>query len=243
MMQQMQAYLRSLKEGRDLDVGTIRHVAGCLNWYSEVLQSGRARLRTWWLYCRFRNQLSVALRVLLLEDTQWWIAVLKVWSEGNVSEREYLIMSTEELLSQPNRIWVLQSDASGPHGFGYLQGGLNDENPEYFSKVWDTDYLFHSSHDGELQALKHFVEGTLIRDKFLVWISDSLAAVWSINKGRSHTLISLDTIEKILGGCDSKGLLLVGLWVPREYNQTADYLSHLSFVLNRSENQGSLSGL
>jgi hypothetical protein len=124
-----------------------------------------------------------------------------------------------------------------------VQGGLNEENPEYFSKVWDADYWFHSSHDGELQALKHFVEETLIRDKFLVWVSDSLAAVWSINKGRSHALISLETIERILGGCDSKGLLLVGLWVPREYNQTADYLSHLSFVLNRSEIQGSLSGL
>ena len=137
----------------------------------------------------------------------------------------------------------MQSDASGPHGFGYLQGALNDKNPEYYSAVWDTDYLFHSSHDGELQALKHFVEETFIREKFVVWVSDSLAAVWSINKGRSRALISLETVERILGNCDSKGLLLVGLWVPREYNQTADYLSHLAFVLNRSETKGRLTSL
>jgi len=207
------------------------------------LQSGRAHLRTWWLYCKFRNNLSLVLRLKLIEDTQWWISVLNTWSQAEVSNREYPIMSSSRLLNEADLIWVVQSDASGPHGFGYFWGSLDGDNPKYYSAQWDDQIGFGSSHDGELQALKHFVENTIIREKVLVWISDCLAAVWSINKGRSHAEISLATIERILEHCDRKGLQLLGLWVPREYNQLADYLSHFSFISNRSEVEGDLSRL
>jgi len=52
----------------------------------------------------------------------------------------------------------------------------------------------------------------------LIWVSDSLSAVWSVNKGRCHSPSGLQTLEEILGICDECGVQLVLLWVPREEN-------------------------
>ena len=46
MQMQLQEYLDCISCGKDLDGGTIRAVAGSLNWYSEVLQSGRMHIRS-----------------------------------------------------------------------------------------------------------------------------------------------------------------------------------------------------
>ena len=53
MWDQLSRSLAILKAGRDLDMGTIRHTAGRLGWYAEVLQSGRCRTKPWWDYTRF----------------------------------------------------------------------------------------------------------------------------------------------------------------------------------------------
>ena len=243
MMEQMKSYLCRLQAGGHLDQGTVRHVAGCLNWYSEVLQSGRVHLRTWWLYCQYGRKLSVALRVRMLADTEWWIRVLGVWSGGGFSKKEYPILSASELMSNEQLIQFVQSDASGTDGFGYYYGTLASENPLYFSTGWTQEQKFESSHHGELQPLLHFLIRTPMKDCLLVWISDCLSAVWSINKGRCHEHISLDTIEAVLGLCDDRGIMLLALWVPREDNMLADYLSHLSVVLHRSEVEGEVRDL
>ena len=218
-------------------------MAGSLNWYAEVLQSGRSHLRSWWLYCKFKDQLGIAHRLKLIEDTKWWISVLGKWSASELSNKEYPILSSSMLLKDADSIWFIQSDASGPDGFGYFSGGLSEDDPEYYSAMWGNGYSFESSHNGELQALLHFVRVTKLSDRVLVWISDCLAAIWSINKGRCHADVSLIVIEEILEKCDDKGLQLLGLWVHREHNELADYLSHLSTLVNRNEVQGRVAGL
>ena len=148
---------------------------------------------------------------------------------------EYPILNAEELASDGDSIWVVQSDASGPDGFGYYYGSLVGDAHQYVSRVWGGEYLFGSSHNGEMQSLLHFLRHTAERHKVLVWISDSLSAVWSVNKGRCRADGSLAVLNEILRLCDVYHLQLLALWVPREDNLYADYLSHLASSLRREE--------
>ena len=77
----------------------------------------------------------------------------------------------------------------------------------------------------------------------LIWVSDSLSAVFSLNNGRATEERCQQLIEEILELCDVLKVQVVGLWVPREENELADYLSHLSTMLNRDSVGGTLSGL
>jgi hypothetical protein len=230
--------LHQLRTGSDLEAGLARHIAGCLNWYSEVLQSGRMRLRGWWMYVQHGQKLNRSLRQEMMRDTEWWLEVLLRWEMGEPSGREYPILSASQLQSDRGLVWVLQSDASGPDGFGYHYGRLEADSYTWISHRWCDGYEFGSSHDGKLMPLLHFLRARLTEACLLVWVSDSLSAVWSVNKGRCHTPKGLAVLGEILSMCDEYRVQLVPLWVPREENFEADDLSHLSTALNRKEVRG-----
>jgi len=158
MMLQMIEHVKLIETGYDLDYTTMRSVAGKLEWYSEVLQSGRLHLRSWWLYVKYRNRLSPVWRHKLLKDSRWWIEQLEAWSNKGVSGIEYPIVSAEELLSNPESICMMASDASGTDGFGYYWGNIDSDDFSVYAKRWGGKYEFVSSHTGELQALRHFLE-------------------------------------------------------------------------------------
>ena len=237
---QLEECMEIIHTGGMVDVTSVRSVAGKLNWYSEVLQEGRVHIRSWWTYLRYGRKLGKLAHTKLILDTQWWINILQSWEVDKLSGSEYPILSASELLTNDWMIHVLQSDASGTDGFGYLEGALNEVDPRYYSAAWDSDQnrTFESSHHGELKPLEHFIQHTNISHRMLVWISDSQSAVWSINKGRCFEEQGLTTLTNILHTCDVKKILLVGLWVPRDLNQAADYLSHLSRYLHRAECTG-----
>ena len=221
----------------------IRSIAGKLGWYSEVLQSGRLHTHTWWEYYRHRSNPSQQLVEQLIADTEWWIGVTTEWGRGLEKGFEYPILSASELAADPNSLYLLQSDASGPDGYGYIHGYVWQKDPAFYSQCWsDTEY-FGTSHHGELQPLVHFLVSTELRNIMLVWTTDSLSAMFSIDKGRCFEQISLVSLRIIFELCDTKGILLVALWAPRELNQLTDYLSHLSISLNRFSVQGRLSDL
>ena len=117
---------------------------------------------------------------------------------------------------------------------------MGEEKPQFYSQPWSGDYCFQSSHNGELQALRCFLARSNITNKVLIWISDSLSAVWSVNKGRCYADISMATLECILQVCDDKHLQILAVWIPRESNELADYLSHLSTQMLRSRVTGEL---
>ena len=242
MKAELEQHLALLLQGLNIDHTTIRHVAGKLNRYAEVLQSGRLHLRYWWLYQKFCNKLHSLSRTQLIADTKWWIDVVTTWGGGDLTGHEYPIFSADELL-QKKKMCIVLSDASGPDGFGYVNGYLEDDHPRYVSHAWDDAYQFVNSHYGELQALLHFIRETELRGIVILWVSDCLSAVWSVNKGRCHDELALELISNILHLCDEYKLLLVALWVPREMNEFQDYLSHLSMYLNRDEVRGFVGDL
>ena len=109
---ELEQHLATFQAGRNIDATSIRHVAGKINWYSEVLQSGRAHNRSWWLYHKHGRNLRAPARLKLIRDTQWWIDILDTWGGGSLSGVEYPILSAEVLLKE-KKICVVQSDASG----------------------------------------------------------------------------------------------------------------------------------
>ena len=60
-----------------------------------------------------------------------------------------------------------------------------------------------------------------------------MSSAWAILKGRCRESESASILSSILELCDEFSVLLLALWVPREHNELADFLSHLSFVVNR----------
>ena len=157
---------------------------------------------------------------------------------GEPSGREYPILSAPQLQSDRGLVWVLQSDASGPDGFGYHYGKLEADSYTWVFHRWCDGYEFGSSHDGDLMPLLHFLRARMTGAGLLVWVSDSLSAVWSVNKGRCHSPRGMAVLGEILSISDECRVQLVPLWVPREDNVEADYLSHLSTALNRREVRG-----
>ena len=61
----------TLLDGGILSPTQTRSIAGKLNWYAEVLQSGRLHIRSWWCLLRFGKNLNSKIRRQLLEDTEW----------------------------------------------------------------------------------------------------------------------------------------------------------------------------
>jgi hypothetical protein len=183
--------------------------------------------------------LTDVLRRRLVEHSEKWCDQLEIWSADDSTGREVPILSGAELLSQPNKLYLVQSDASGPDGFGYhweqFKGfsSLDIEGDvPYYAQQWDEDYFFLQSHQGEFNALLHFLRTTSFKDCMLIWVTDCESAMWSLNQGRCRDTIAMEILLEMLEIADSRKIQLVGLWVPRELNTTADYLSHLAALLN-----------
>ena len=219
--------------------GERRSMAGQLNWYGQVLQAGRTRLRIFWLYTQHGALLGEWAKHDLADDLAWWSAKLGCWAEGGLTGNEYPILNAEALSADGGAsVTVLVSDASGDDGFGYHVSSLADENQRYYAQVWDDQYNFQTSHHGELEALRHYCRTGLTEGALLVWVTDCQSAAWSINKGRCKELLSQPAMREILELCDQHHVILVALWVPRELNLLADHLSHLALSLGTHSASG-----
>ena len=237
---QLSESIQTLQEGNHVDTGDRRHIAGKLNWFSEHVQSGRLHTASWWAYSHHGARISPSIRRRLIEDTRWWIETIGAWAEGQLSGYEYPILSASEMMAKEDLIHIVQSDASGTDGFGYFYGTRKEKNPAYVSHKYSGA---HSSHFIELLALLYFLLDVGYHRCIVLWISDSESAVWSVNKGNCKSEASRRCLSDILMICDIYKIQLAALWVPREENCLADYLSHLSHLLNRDSTEGRIGSL
>lgn len=242
----LQSCIDRLRNGYHLPETDIRHLAGKLNWFSEIIQSGRLHIQSWWDYIRHDRHHPVRHQLLstIILDATWWIGILLRWEENKDSWAQYRILSSDELLQDEQSIFYVQSDASGDDGYGFYYGTYQQTDLKYYGTLWDDDRPF-SSHAMEMYSLSTFLSkyGILVRDKILVWISDSTSAVASINKGSCKRPEGRKILSAIFDCCDDLHVELVALWAPRESNILADYLSHLAVLLGRNEIEGNTSDL
>ena len=181
---------------------------------------------------------KVSLKEQAIKELRWWIDILSAWQSDENSGLESHIFSPEEIMANPSLFHLVQSDASGTDGFGYVHATLADNtNYQFLSKTWGCTLPIHS-HDAELRALLDFcISARMPQHSLIMWVSDCEAAVWSINKGNRDDPISRPILANILSSCDHHHCQLFAFWVPREQNQFADYLSHFAYLYNRSEIQ------
>jgi len=239
--QQLLLYVASLKAGQDIDIQTVRHIAGKFSWYCEVLQSGRMHINSWWAYA---STIDTAMphRDLswVIDDTLWWIDIMDHWEKDESSAQACKIFNSSEILANPRSFQLVQSDSSGIHGRGYVCSYYGQKDYKYYSKTWDT--LPCGSHSGELQALLDYFRNDLVKGSLIMWITDSQSGAWTVNKGNCDDPVGRQIMAEILGLCDEFQCQLFALWIPREVNALPDHLSHLSVLLNRDEVSGNSLG-
>lgn len=242
---QLQHYLDILQEGKHINHTTTRHVCGKLNWFGEVVQSARIHTASWWDYLRHREALSQTSFNRLILDTQWWISLMESWGTSKNAGIEYNIRSSDNICNDPSSLMIIQSDASGHDGFGYYYGLYGGGGLKYFSRQWPGGVSQNScSHTFEMNALEYFLGYQLKGYSGIVlWITDNQGAAWSINKGRCKSLESRSVLSRILKTCDDSQIELVAVWIPREDNSLADFLSHLAALMSREAVGGNLSEL
>ena len=80
-------------------------------------------------------------------------------------------------------------------------------------------------------------EAALPDGETLLWITDSLGAALSVNKGNCRAPWSYRLVRQIMARAD---LRQIGIVAPREHNEAADYLSHLATEIGRPEVSGRL---
>lgn len=242
----LESCLIKLRAGQPIPETDIRHLAGKLNWFSELIQSGRLHTQSWWEYLRraSSNTDTLSICARLNTDILWWIDILRRWEEDKNDFSQYKILSANELMTDKYSIYYLQSDASGVDGFGYFHGFKDQTDLDYFSSQWNTT-VPTSTHVMELTSLDCFMtrSGSLTKDKVLVWITDSTSAALTINKGSCKKPEGQELLHRIYERCDNWHTELVAVWCPREENILADYLSHLSALSNRKSCEGKVSDL
>lgn len=222
------------------------HLAGKLNAYCEVLQLGRCKVAAVWVASRHYGKLTPYWISKLLADLTWWHdAIFSPWSASEATNKEFKIMSISEFESDASLMQVVQSDASGleGHGIGYIHGQVDDLDPAFVSESWPDGYTPPSSMAGELAGLAHYAAYHMPEGKCVVWVSDSLSGVMAINSGRATEPVCGNWVELVLERCDELSCQIVALWVPREQNELADFLSHYAHSLGRSYVSGRVSEL
>ena len=68
---QLNEYSRMLEENRSIDLNLLRHLAGKLNWFSEVVQSGRLHIHGLWDYISQHPKLPPATLIRVSSDIRW----------------------------------------------------------------------------------------------------------------------------------------------------------------------------
>ena len=251
-------HLESLR-GKLLDVMSGRRPAACLgsaqlasltgklNWFCEVLQSGRSRIRGFTKLLQYGADVPASDWRFLKEDLEWWIARCKAWAAGSSlhGANPFVDIRRWECERPQSRsgVSVFTSDASGVDDRGgFLHPLEDDSDPLFFSKRWGTPGVVYSSHFAEIMALHDLLHsGAVLPDgETLLWITDSLGAALSVNKGNCRAPWSYRLVRQIMTRADLRRIGIVALWVPRECNEAADYLSHLATELGRPEVSGRL---
>ena len=210
-----------------LDFHCIRPICGKLNWFAELVQSGRLHITSCWNYLRFYRSSYPASINQLRQIFHWYIALLLDCERDTSTSLVYRILS----------VFVVQSHASGTDGYGYYHSYLNSKDLQYVSKRLD----------GSQCSLSYDHWPTSWRRRL------SATVCWSGSMIMRPLLMELSkatarTPQK-LGCCDRLHLtssptnLTSSRSRSNESNQFADYLSHLSTYLHRSSVYGTTAVL
>ena len=251
----LRGILSLVREGKKIARNDLESLGGKLNHYSILIQQGRLHIHHIWR-CIHDIKHIKRYRSSLIRDLCWWDKTLSKLAIIGELPHSFPIFSAEEIRTSKDMVLVIRSDASGlvaedpsqNGGWGFIAGGLNDDNPIYKFGRWYDEYQFGPhSHYGELMVLKLFLE-VFYTDRnehlhspgsrIVFWVTDCASAAYSVNKGYCRNTDSLGILASILSFCDLHSLWIVALWWPREEGKLEDLLTHMSATLNRDLGEG-----
>ena len=225
----------------------LHSLVGRLQWKSQVLVQGSARLWGLWRLVTFKGDTSPSTVQLAIQELTWWSNTLHGWAQGDLSLNRP-VFSPLALQSDPQRVMVVVTDASGDQseGGGGFWGPLSTTgNRRWLSFSWDGSgqgaRRLDSSAHAELWTVLRLLraataEPQKARQPRLVFvIVDASSAAYALNKGRVGGGSSADMQQVMTDITDllaTHYMVLIALWVPRDHNAIADSLSHLSASLS-----------
>jgi hypothetical protein len=236
---QLDEYQKILLHGNRLTVTVLEHVTGKLGWFCEVVQSGRLHIHYIWRYLSSAHSIKNEVKQGVISEFDWWLKTLRSWAKNTDCRGQYPILNGAELLNNPQSIEICQSDASGTDGFGYVCSTLDSVDFDWYSTRWSQDRLPKSSHVAEIRAFHSFImENSHKAVNLIIWITDSESACYSVNRANCDDQNAYPLLVDIYERCDELTLQVVALWVPREFNNLTDHLSHLASLLCRDSVSG-----
>ena len=104
---ELEVYLAILLADKHLAIQDIRPICGKLNWFAELVQSGRMHIMSCWNYLRFYKSSYPASMNILRSDLQWWIALLSEWEKDTFTPLVYKILSADSLAKDPHSVYIV----------------------------------------------------------------------------------------------------------------------------------------
>ena len=207
----------------------LHSLLGSLVWFSTVVTCGRL-----WNHSLFRLlQSLIGHRMKTLPDllvdcepsVSAWRHTLKSWSLGSAISANVRLLPPHSL---SNSIYM-QCDA-GDEGLGYwlTLPSTNFERLHWYSRRLPESPSTQATSstwkelNTVLWALQSHSEW---RGLTVIAVLDSAAAAYNLNSG-SCASDSFSTLHDIFTTCDIMSVHIIALWVPREDNSFADYLTH-----------------
>ena len=85
----------------------------------------------------------------------------------------------------------------------------------------------------EIYPLKIFLErhGQSCENRVLLWLCDNAAASMIINGGAARNRQPNEIVIEILTLIQKYRLLVLSIWIPRQWNVQADFLSHAARLM------------
>ena len=106
---ELQVYFDILLDNKHLDINIVRPICGKLNWYAEIVQSGRIHIQSFWNYFRHHKRSYPASMIQLKKDMQWWLQLLTSWEHEDSTDLVYRILSLRRCTCQGSSLHICRS--------------------------------------------------------------------------------------------------------------------------------------
>ena len=164
--------------------------------------------------------------------TSWNSIILcspKLMEELNFWDTNLDVLNGKKLFDQPQSFdAIVYSDASAQGYGGYV---ISDKDKLICQGQWASDEKAESSTWRELKAVHNMLlsVGSTLQGHKLQWHTDNQNITRIIHRGSMKTNLQ-EIVEDVVHLCTKYHIVITPVWVPRDENQLADYLSKLTDV-------------
>ena len=222
VMMKLDAVLSNLAHGDDLDFQMLQSLTGNLTWFSGVVILGRLYTRPVYDLMKFGlDGLNLTQVDRLHASLAWWKSTMVAWSSRHLVTSNVKVLPSESA----SDFYYYQGD-SGDDGMGYFHYPIRATKAHWYACPW-VDHVPSSSTEKELSTLLWAISShPEWSNHVVVAVFDSSASALAINNATTDSVECWGVLHQIYEIADRINVTLAALWVERESNTFADYLTH-----------------